>query len=188
MDLPILSCKVTYLEIHGPSNINDIDMPEYSFVLWNDPDLDLYIDLYREIGRDYIWNYRPGQSREEIREVIQSDQTRIYLLYKNNTPIGMAECDLDDKNGIEIVHFGLIPDFINKGIGKVFLQKVLYTLSQEEPARIHLSTCELDHPKAIEFYQNAGFDIYKTKRAEFKDYRYSDFYDLSDAPGIPHPD
>jgi hypothetical protein len=43
----------------------------------------------------------------------------------------------------------------------------------------------MDHPKAIRFYEAAGFVPFKTKMGEFKDWRFTGFYDMADAPQIP---
>lgn len=43
----------------------------------------------------------------------------------------------------------------------------------------------MDHPKAISFYEAAGFQTFKSKMGEFKDWRFIGFYDMKDAPQIP---
>jgi hypothetical protein len=48
-----------------------------------------------------------------------------------------------------------------------------------------LSTCGLDHPKAVKFYEAAGFGVFKRTNGEFRDWRFTGFYDMSDAPQIP---
>lgn len=184
-ELPKLKATVTYLELLTNPHVSDLDLTPYTFEKIN-LSLKEYINLYREIGRDYIWNYRPGQTDEEIQNVLDANTTSIYVLMSNNTKIGMAEIDNNSPDGTEIVHFGLLPAYINKGIGQKFFQKILHTLWQNPIERMFLSTCSLDHPKAPNFYQNAGFKIFKTKEAEFIDYRFSDFYEMTDAPQIPH--
>lgn len=144
-----------------------------------------YIDLYREIGRDYLWNYRPGQSLTEIAEIIHSPKTWIYLLFDRERAVGMAELDVSNPEDIELVHFGLIPRLLNRGLGRLYLQNVLRVVWESGAARIWLSTCGMDHPNAVTFYEVAGFVIFKTARGEFKDWRFTGFYDMSDAPRIP---
>lgn len=184
-NLPVIQSEITYLEMLGKPSIEDVSLDEHSFQYISTPDVKTYLNLYREIGRDYIWNYRPGQTEQEIEQLIQSDNTRLYYLYDGQTAIGMAEIDCSKPDALEIVHFGLLPAYIDKGIGKKFFAKTLQELWQGNVRRVWLSTCGMDHPKAIEFYQNAGFEIFKTKMGEFLDYRHSGFYDLKDAPRIP---
>lgn len=184
--LPTIQSPVIYLEMCENPQLTEVTLTPYACVEENMPDVGAYLHLYREIGRDYLWNYRPGQSREAIQRIIQSPNTRLYYLMDGENPIGMAECDISKHKDIEIVHFGLLPGYTDRGLGWAFLQQILFRLWQMQPDRVHLSSCGLDHPKAITFYEKAGFRVYRTAMGEFKDYRYSDFYHLEDAPEIPH--
>jgi GNAT superfamily N-acetyltransferase len=187
-DIPTIKTMVTYMEMVTNPLLPDIALDGYELKIERDVDVHFYLDLYREIGRDYIWNYRPGQTVDEVGEIIQSDRTRLYVLYDKGAAMGMAEIDLTDKSSPEIVHFGLLPAYIDKGLGRSFLHKIIYLLWQGGIDRLWLSTCDLDHPKAIAFYQNAGFKVFKTKEAIFKDWRYTGFYNMTDAPQIPLAD
>ncbi len=184
--LPTITSAVTYLEMNKDPKLNDIALDNYTLRIEKNFDVRKYIDLYKKIGRDYIWNYRAGQTEQEIANVIHSDKTRIYVLYNGSNPVGMAEIDMRNPRDVEIVHFGLVPDCLNKGIGKNLLHKICHLLWKENIDRIWLSTCGMDHPKAPSFYQNAGFSIFKTKEAAFKDYRFTGFYNMNDAPQIPY--
>lgn len=186
MKLPIIKSLVTYLEMLENPQLADITLEGFTLQHEQTPDVKTYIDLYREIGRDYIWNYRPSQTEEQIKEIVQSDKTRLYYLYKDGTPIGLAELDVTKSDDVEMVHFGLLPQYIGSGIGKQFLHKIIYLMWNTDIKRLWLSTCGLDHPKAIKFYENAGFNVFKTKEGTFEDYRYSGFYNMNDAAWIPH--
>jgi ribosomal protein S18 acetylase RimI-like enzyme len=183
--LPQYEIGVTYLEMTQNPHIEDFDFSDYKLKLQDNPDYRTYINTYREVGKNYIWNYRPPQSQEEITNLIQAPHCAIYYLYKNNEIIGMAECDISDPKNIEIVHFGLIPQYIEKGLGKKFFNKLLSILWNSRTDRIFLSTCDWDYKHAISFYQSFGFKVFKETTAIFYDYRYTDFYALSDAPQIP---
>jgi len=185
MKLPVIKSKVTYLEMTSYPRLSDVDLKNFDIRYISNPEYDFYMNLYRDVGRDYIWNYRPGQSRQEVTDLINSKQNELYVLYENDNPVGMAEIDVTDANSIEIIHFGQIPKLINQGIGRKFFNNILVEVWNKNPERVWLATCGLDHPKAISFYQNAGFEIFKETEDNFYDYRYSDFYDLTDAPQIP---
>lgn len=185
MELPIIKTEITYMEMLAPSAQPAKPMVEYSVSHVAKPDYDFYINLYRAVGRDYIWNYRPSQTRQEVTDLIQSDANQLYVLQKDGVAVGMAELDVTNPQDVEIIHFGLLPELTGKGIGGAFLQHIITMLWDSGVNRVWLSTCGLDHAKAIPFYQNAGFKVFKTKEGEFKDYRYTDFYDMTDAPQIP---
>ncbi|MBI1328002.1 MAG: GNAT family N-acetyltransferase [Alphaproteobacteria bacterium] len=186
MELPIIKSTVTYLEMRKNPYLVEMPIDGFELRLEEKPAVETYIDIYREVGRDYIWNYRPAQSVQEIEEIIQSGRTRLYYLYKDKTPIGMAELDVTKPDDVELVHFGLLPAYTDSGLGRKFLSEIIRLTWGGGASRLWLSTCGLDHPKAIKFYENAGFSVFKTREGEFKDYRYSDFYDMKDAPQIPH--
>jgi len=61
----------------------------------------------------------------------------------------------------EIVYFGLLPEMVGKGHGKLFLDAAIATSSGNNGDQVWLHTCEYDHAKALEIYQKAGFVIEK---------------------------
>lgn len=186
MDLPTIISPVTYLEmVARPESRGVVLADRYELRHMRQPDVDFYLNLYRVVGRDYIWNYRPGQTRAEVEAIIHSYNTELHVLYEDGQAIGLAELDVTASNDVEIVHFGLIPERTNKDIGRNFLACLLERLWERPLTRIMLSTCGLDHAKAIRFYQAAGFKIFEMKIGTFKDYRLSEFYHPSDAPDIP---
>lgn len=186
MNLPIIESLVTYLEMTSNPGLTQVPLGEFSLSRDACPQVDSYLDIYRKVGRDYIWNYRPGQSREEIKGIIESPSQWLYLLHHDGKVVGMAELDASNPKDIELVHFGLLPSYLHQGIGKPFLHNITSIVWESGPERMWLSTCGMDHPKAIRFYEKAGFKIFKTKMAEFIDYRFSDFYSMTDAPQIPY--
>jgi len=76
-------------------------------------------------------------------------------------PAGFAELDRRNKEDIELVQFGLMPEFIGRGLGWYFLQWIIDKAWSYQPRRFWLHTCTLDHPAALPNYQKAGFTIYK---------------------------
>jgi hypothetical protein len=47
---------------------------------------------------------------------------------------------------IELVQFGLMPDFIGQGLGRYFLQWTIDRAWSYDPRRFWLHTCTKDHP------------------------------------------
>ncbi len=185
---PKINSWIKYLEMKNNPFLgnDDIDLGNLTIQLKTELSADDYLELYKEVGRHYIWNYRPSQSKEKVQEIISSNTTQIYYFYDGENSIGFSEIDASNPKDIEIIHFGLIQDHLGKGHGKELFKAIVKRLWDTSPNRVHLSTCGLDHQKAVDFYESAGFEVYKTKEnVEFEDYRYSDFYDMSDAPQIP---
>ncbi len=66
---------------------------------------------------------------------------------------------------VEIAYFGLLPDFIGRGLGGALLTSAIenaWTWSPT-PSRIWVHTCNRDHPFALANYQARGFAIYKVE-------------------------
>jgi len=184
-DVPVIRSSVTYLEMRSDPSFQPIELGGFELLRTARIEVAAYLDIYKAVGRDYLWNYRPGQTTDEIAEIIHSPNTWIYLLMQGDRTVGFAELDAQNPKDIELVHFGLVPELIEKGIGRKFLQNIIAIVWSTNPERMWLSTCGLDHPKAVRFYQNAGFSIFKTTTAEFKDWRATGFYAPTDAPQIP---
>jgi hypothetical protein len=62
---PIIQSKVTYLEMNKDSGCEKADLGHLSLRRVLNMPVAEYLDLYREVGRDYLWNYRPGQTDSE---------------------------------------------------------------------------------------------------------------------------
>lgn len=185
-DVPIIKSIVTYLEMLTDPGLPAVDIEGFTLVRAEQLPVREYLEIYRQVGRDYLWNYRPGQSEEEISAILNSPATLIYLLKEGERTVGMAEVVLTEPGDVELVHFGVVPSVINRGVGRRFLQNVMHLVWSTGIRRLWLSTCGMDHPKAIRFYQSAGFVVFKTKMGEFKDWRFTGFYSMSDAPQIPY--
>jgi len=186
LEVPVIYSEVTYLEMVKDPGVQPADLGRFSMRRVESMSVADYIGIYREVGRDYLWNYRPGQSDEEIRAILSSPATWMYLLFEEDQAVGMAELDASNADDVELVHFGLIPRFLNQGIGKLFLQNIISLVWKTDVRRMWLSTCGMDHPKAIRFYEAAGFVPFKTKMGEFKDWRFTGFYNMADASKIPY--
>ena len=79
-------------------------------------------------------------------------------------PAGFAELDRRVAGEVELVQFGLLPEFIGQGLGKFFLQWAIDKSWGYGPRRLWLHTCSLDHPAALPNYLKAGFQICKEER------------------------
>ncbi len=135
------------------------------------PTVSFYRYLYNTVGQDWLWYQRRQMSDEELRAIIQHPQVEIHVLYVAGVPAGYGELDLRDMPDIELAYFGLLPEFIGKGLGKFLLDAVIDKAWAHGPQRLWLHTCTLDHPQALAVYQGAGFVRYKQEARVFDDPR-----------------
>ena len=78
----------------------------------------------------------------------------------NGTPAGYSELDLRIENEVEIAYFGLLPEFIGRGLGAYFLRRTTDTAWSTNPERVWVHTCNFDSPNAARTYQKVGFSAY----------------------------
>ncbi len=64
---------------------------------------------------------------------------------------------------MEVASFGVLPQFIGRGLGGLLLTAALERAWEEGTRRVWLHTCSWDHPHALANYQARGLEVYKTK-------------------------
>lgn len=153
---------ITYLEMLAkPQPSARIARGENAFISRVlQPTVSFYRFLYNTVGQPWLWYERRQMSDEALREIIQPPQTEIYVLYDGGAPAGYAELDLRQMPEIELAYFGLMPECIGKGLGAFLIDEVIARVWSRSPRRFWLHTCTLDHPRALAFYQRAGFVPY----------------------------
>ncbi|HWY85305.1 MAG TPA: GNAT family N-acetyltransferase [Gemmataceae bacterium] len=132
------------------------------------PPVAYYRFLYDAVGRDYDWTSRKKLSDAELAALLGDPRIEVHVLMADGVPAGFAELDKRMEGEIELVQFGLMPDFIGQGLGRYFLQWTIDKAWSYQPRRFWLHTCTKDHPVALPNYLKAGFAIYKEemKRSE----------------------
>lgn len=140
--------------------------PHYPFHIeqLNTPSISAYRSLYDEIGASYNWVDRKMMSDEELLSIISDSKVAIYIAYVEDQPVGFAELDFREEGACELAYFGLMAQAQGKGLGKYFLKRIIQKAWETPIQRLHVHTCEWDHPAALAVYQKAGFEIFEKKR------------------------
>ena len=98
---------------------------------------------------------------ETLKAAVTAPGVEIYVLSVDGVPAGFGEINRGIKaEEVELSYFGLMPEFIGIGLGWYFLNAVIDIAWANEPKRIWVHTCDLDHPRAIGVYQKAGFRVF----------------------------
>lgn len=117
----------------------------------------LFRFLYQEVGQAYHWTDRLGWSEDMVRDYLDTPEVSVWLMSWEDAPAGYFELRKHDDASVEIVYFGLLPDFIGRGWGKYLLTRAVESAWQMHPSRVWLHTCTLDHPAALPNYVKRGF-------------------------------
>ncbi len=159
-----MSITTTYLEMfaHNGRTVA-APMPGLAVIQARQPTLAYYRFLYHSVGNDWDWTSRKRLPDDELARIIQDPLVELHVLFVDGVPAGFAELDRRVPGEIELKQFGLVPEFIGKGLGKYFLQWTIDKAFSYSPKRFWLHTCTRDHPVALPNYLKAGFVVYKTE-------------------------
>jgi GNAT superfamily N-acetyltransferase len=149
---------VFYLEMLAPSH-RPVLAPREGLTVAHvpSPSVPYYRSLYDAVGRDYHWLGRRKMSDEALAAIIGDPRDELHVLHVEGNPAGFAELDRSRPDEIELVQFGLMPEYIGQGLGRWFLRWTIDRAWGYGPRRFWLHTCTLDHHAALPNYLKAGF-------------------------------
>ena len=153
---------VTFFEMHE-STVPPEPLSNTRFELLPKPiDVKKYRKYYYAVGEQHFWLDRMVMPDEELFKKINAPNVDIFIFYVTNTAAGYVEFVKEEKY-VEILYFGIMPEFIGKGLGRYFLKWVIAKAWSYRPEWIQLNTCTLDHPNALGTYKKAGFTQVRTE-------------------------
>jgi GNAT superfamily N-acetyltransferase len=159
--MALVDVTVHYLEMLAPSGL-PVSPREGLLVLHaKKPSVAYYRFLYNTVGGPYHWLSRARLTDAELAAVLADPRNEVNVLHADGVPAGFAELVRRSEGDIELVQFGLMPEFIGQGLGRWFLRWTVEKAWSYRPRRLWLHTCTLDHPAALPNYQKAGFALFK---------------------------
>ena len=129
-----------------------------------------YRYLYETVGTPWLWFERRLLSDADLAAEIGRPTTEIFVLHVGGVPAGYFELNVA-ADETELNYFGLVPDFIGRGLGPFLLQAAIDRAWSRPIERFWVHTCTFDHPKALPLYQRLGFVVYARRRVSFDDPR-----------------
>ena len=161
--MPIVDVTIYYLEMRSPpKQTSSPPRPGLTVVRAKNPTLRYYRFLYQSVGKEYYWYTRGRMPDAELAASLHHPGHQVQVLHVDGVPAGFAELDCRTSE-IELMQFGLMPEFIGQGLGKYFLDWTIAHVWSLKPKRFWLHTCSLDHPRALPNYLAAGFVHYKSE-------------------------
>lgn len=157
-----MKVKVTYLQMFTrPQEAVPRPRDGVAVVHAKKPTVSYYRFLYETVGREYDWPRCKKATDAELAALLHDSRFEVHVLMVDGVPAGLAELDRRTEGEIELVSFGLMPEFIGQGLGRYFLQWTIDKAWSYGPKRFWLHTDTKDHPVALSNYLKRGFSVYK---------------------------
>jgi GNAT superfamily N-acetyltransferase len=121
--------------------------------------------LYAAVGWQWSWIDKLSWDYEQWKAQVERPEFGTWVGYFSGTPAGYYELEQQSDGDIEIVYFGLLPQFVGKGLGGALLTSAIESAWDWGARRVWVHTCSLDHPSALANYLARGFRQFKVEQA-----------------------
>ena len=157
-----------YLEMRSPEQLLPKRCAHARFEVREQTECDWRFnrDLYFRVGEQWEWVDKRPWTDEQWKQYAAAPELRTFAAYYDNTLAGYYELRRDTEHGIEIAYFGLLPEFIGRGLGSALLTSAIEEAWRISPTRVWVHTCNRDHPQALVNYQARGMVVYKVEETE----------------------
>ena len=134
------------------------------------PDFQLNKFFYRQVGKKHRWIDRLSWSDEKWINYISNKNLETYIICESEELVGFFELlNNPELEETEISYFGLLEEYIGKGIGGYALSVAIRKSFEKNIRRVWLHTCTLDHPNALKNYIARGMTIFKKENINILD-------------------
>jgi GNAT superfamily N-acetyltransferase len=184
----MLDVIITYLEMPRPPARPRVPPPagvKLALLRAEAPSVAFYRFLYHQVGDPWFWYERKEFDDETLGAILADPAVELYIPYVEGAPAGFAEIDRRSAPEIKLAYFGLIPSQLGRGLGWYFLNWAIDTAWTAGAERLTVDTCTLDHPKALQTYQRAGFVPYRQEHRRIVDPRLKGLTAMAQEPRLP---
>jgi len=152
---------------------------------WPNPLVAEYCALFRKVGEPWLWISRLLMDADELKPILDDPAVEISIVRDGQEPVGFIELDFRVAGQCEIAFFGLVPAMNGKGHGRWMMNQALELAWRDDIERVWLHTCTQDSPRALPFYQQCGFRIFRQQIDMMSDPRLSGHLPETAAPHVP---
>ena len=158
---------IWYLEMINVKEFKPKSLPKYAEVIKLGIPLPIINSFfYKEVGRLWKWTDRSKWTLDNWNEWVERENLQTWILLFHGTPAGYFELETK-KNEVEIAFFGLLPKFIQKGLGGGFLSVAIKKAWELGKTRVCVQTCNFDHQNALNNYKARGFKVFREEKEDF---------------------
>ena len=122
---------------------------------------------------------------ERLSALLSHPDIDVYTLSNGSEGVGILELDFRESSVCELSFFGLAPGATGQGLGRQLMDAAIARAWARPITRFWVHTCTFDHPRALGFYQHAGFRAYEFQVEVMPDPRLTGILPRTAAPHIP---
>ena len=160
-----------FLELRDIKKLKFNSFKENKFLIKKiKPDFQLNKFFYKQVGKKHRWIDRLSWTDEKWINFISNKNLETYVISEFEDLIGFFELLYNPNlNETEISYFGLLEEYIGKGIGGYALSEAIKKSFEKNIKRVWLHTCTLDHPNALKNYIARGMRVFRRENINILD-------------------
>ena len=160
-----------FLELKDLKNLKTNSINEKKYLVKKiKPDFQLNKFFYKQVGKKHRWIDRLSWSDGKWINYISNKNLETYIISESDELVGFFELLYNPElKETEISYFGLLEEFIGKGIGGYALSVAIKKSYEKNIKRVWLHTCTLDHPNALKNYIARGMTVFKKENIKILD-------------------
>ena len=167
----MISVQRNFLELKDLKNLKtNLTNKKKYLVKKIKPDFQLNKFFYKQVGKKHRWIDRLSWSDEKWINYISNKNLETYIICESEELVGFFELlHNPELRETEISYFGLLEEYIGKGIGGYALSVAIKKSFEKNIRRVWLHTCTLDHPNALKNYIARGMTVFKKEKINILD-------------------
>ena len=160
-----------FLELKDLKNLKTNSINEKKYLVKKiKPDFQLNKFFYKQVGKKHRWIDRLSWSDGKWINYISNKNLETYIISESEELAGFFELLYNPElKETEISYFGLLEEYIGKGIGGYALSEAIRKSFERNIRRVWLHTCTLDHPNALKNYIARGMTVFKRENIKILD-------------------
>ena len=160
-----------FLELKDLKNLKTNSINENKYLVKKiKPDFQLNKFFYKQVGKNHRWIDRLSWSDKKWINYISNRNLETYIISEFDELVGFFELLYNPGlEETEISYFGLLEEYIGKGIGGYALSVAIKKSFEKNIRRVWLHTCTLDHPNALKNYIARGMTVFKKENINILD-------------------
>lgn len=163
--MPDNAVKIFYLEmLNQQALVAKQSSTDFDTALVDPANPELNQQLYRDVGCLWQWTDRLSWDDSQWSQYVARPALETWIGYWKGTRAGYFELESQHDGNVEIMYFGLLPEFIGMGLGGILLTAAIESAwLKPHTTRVWVHTCSNDHTHALENYLKRGFQLFKTE-------------------------